>query len=119
MRAVLKLSGLQAPVLMAAVAAVLIAVGSPARAADYSGPLFDAHLHYNEEAWNGSTGPITPADVLARLQRNGVRGVVANSRPNDGTVKIGTATTDAKGNWTFTPISPLNEGVHAITVTAT
>ena len=85
MRAVLKLSGLQAPVLMAAVAAVLIAVGSPARAADYSGPLFDAHLHYNEEAWNGSTGPITPADVLARLQRNGVRAVVANSRPNDGT----------------------------------
>ena len=85
MRAVLKLLGLQALVLIAAVAAVLIAVSSPARAADYSGPLFDAHLHYNEEAWNGSTGPITPADVLARLQRNGVRGVVANSRPNDGT----------------------------------
>ncbi|MDB5878148.1 MAG: putative hemagglutinin/hemolysin-related protein, partial [Variovorax sp.] len=37
----------------------------------------------------------------------------------DGTVKIGTAATDAKGNWTFTPISPLNEGVHAITTTAT
>ena len=37
----------------------------------------------------------------------------------DGTVQIGTAATDAKGNWTFTPISPLNEGVHAITTTAT
>ncbi|MGJ7582287.1 Ig-like domain-containing protein [Variovorax sp. RHLX14] len=37
----------------------------------------------------------------------------------DGTVKIGTAAVDAKGNWTFTPISPLNEGTHAITVTAT
>jgi hypothetical protein len=21
------------------------------------GPLFDSHLHYNEEAWNGQVGP--------------------------------------------------------------
>ena len=27
----------------------------PAIAADYTGPIFDAHLHYNEEAWN--SGP--------------------------------------------------------------
>lgn len=52
-----------------------------AHAADYAGPLFDAHLHYNEEAQS----PHPLADVLQRLQRNGVRGVVANSRPNDGT----------------------------------
>lgn len=56
-----------------------------ARAADYTGPLFDAHLHYNEEAWNGQAGPHPLADVLARMQRNGVRAIVANSRPNDGT----------------------------------
>ena len=56
-----------------------------AGAADYAGPLFDAHLHYNVEAWNGSSGPYPPAEVLARLQRNGVRGLLANSRPNDGT----------------------------------
>lgn len=56
-----------------------------AQAADYAGPLFDAHLHYNEEAWNGSAGPHSPADVLARMQRNGVKAIVANSRPNDGT----------------------------------
>ena len=56
-----------------------------AQAAPYSGPLFDAHLHYNEEAWNGQTGPHPLSDVLARMQRNGVRAVLANSRPNDGT----------------------------------
>ncbi len=66
-------------------AIILVAISSWAQAADYSGPLFDAHLHYNEEAWNGSVGPHGPADVLARMQRNGVRAIVANSRPNDGT----------------------------------
>lgn len=56
-----------------------------AQAADYAGPLFDAHMHYNEEAWNGRAGPHPPADVLARMQRNGVKGVLSNSRPNEGT----------------------------------
>lgn len=55
------------------------------QAADYAGPLFDAHRHYNDEAFNGQAGPHPPADVLARMQRNGVRAIVANSRPNDGT----------------------------------
>lgn len=72
-------------VLRAQLAIVLVAASVCAQAADYSGPLFDAHLHYNEEAWNGSVGPHSPADVLARMQRNGVRAIVANSRPNDGT----------------------------------
>ncbi|RYF40213.1 MAG: amidohydrolase [Comamonadaceae bacterium] len=63
----------------------MIACSGGALAADYTGPLFDAHMHYNEEAWNGQGGPHPPADVLARMQRNGVRAVVANSRPNDGT----------------------------------
>ncbi|MDB5778647.1 MAG: amidohydrolase [Polaromonas sp.] len=66
-------------------ATLLIATAIPALAADYSGPLFDSHLHYNEEAFNGQAGPYPPADVLARMQRNGVRAIVANSRPNDGT----------------------------------
>lgn len=69
---------------MVLVAASLLAA-SAAGAADYSGPLFDAHLHYNQEAWNGRAGPHPPADVLARMQRNGVKAIVANSRPNDGT----------------------------------
>ena len=69
-----------------------------AQAAPYSGPLFDAHLHYNEEAWNGQAGPHPLRDVLARMQRNGVRAVLANSRPNDGTralAEAGAATAQA------------------------
>jgi hypothetical protein len=69
-----------------------------AQAAPYSGPLFDAHLHYNDEAWNGQTGPHPLSDVLARMQRNGVRAVLANSRPNDGTralAEAGAATAQA------------------------
>ncbi|HZY17001.1 MAG TPA: amidohydrolase family protein [Ramlibacter sp.] len=66
-------------------AAALFLSAWPASAADYAGPLFDTHLHYNEEAWNGSTGPHPLSDVLARMQRNGVKAVVSNSRPNAGT----------------------------------
>ena len=62
----------------------------------YGGPLLDAHLHYNEEAWNGQSGPHPLGDVLARLQRNGVRAVVANSRPNDGTLALAAAREDTR-----------------------
>jgi len=54
---------------------------SAAYAADYVGPIFDAHLHYNVEAQQAH--PVD--DVLGRMQRSGVRAVLANSRPNDGT----------------------------------
>nr|WP_254774784.1 amidohydrolase family protein [Polaromonas sp. YR568] len=69
-------------------AIVLAATAGSAFAADYTGPLFDTHLHYNEEAWNGNSGPHSPADVLARMKRNGVKAIVANSRPNDGTKSL-------------------------------
>jgi hypothetical protein len=59
--------------------------------ADYAGPLFDAHLHYNEEAWDGRAGPHPLPDVLARMQRNGVRAIISNSRPNDGTKALAAA----------------------------
>ena len=64
-------------------------------AAQYTGPLFDAHLHYNDEACvhdapaPGCPHPMT--DVLDRMKRNGVRAIVANSRPNDGTKALATA----------------------------
>lgn len=61
----------------------------------YAGPLFDAHLHYNDEACVHDTpDPACPhpmADVLARMQRNGVRAVLANSRPNAGTRALASA----------------------------
>ena len=55
--------------------------------APYAGPLFDAHLHYNDEA----TERYPIADVLGRMQRSGVRAVIANSRPNDGTKALAAA----------------------------
>ncbi|SDH75863.1 amidohydrolase [Variovorax sp. OV700] len=57
----------------------------------YDGPLFDTHLHYNQEAWDGNTGPYPPAEALARMQRNQVTAIVANSRPNAGTQTLAAA----------------------------
>ena len=76
-----------------ALAAVTAAVSSSADAqvqpaspeaatVSYAGPLFDAHLHYNEEARPRRT---RCEDVLGRMQRSGVHAMVANCRPNDGT----------------------------------
>lgn len=69
--------------------AVLVTASSAALAADarYEGPLFDAHLHYNDEAQQPHPLP----DVLGRMQRSGVRAIVANSRPNDGTKALAAA----------------------------
>jgi len=66
-------------------AGLLLAQAGHAWTADYAGPLFDAHLHYNVEAWDGHAGPYPPAAAVARMQRNGVRAILSNSRPNDGT----------------------------------
>jgi hypothetical protein len=68
--------------------AALLFASAAVQAAEYTGPLFDAHLHYNEEAWDGRAGPHPLPDVLARMQRNGVRAIIANSRPNDGTKSL-------------------------------
>ena len=88
-----------APAFIARVAIVFIAIASPIELAaqtarPYQGSLFDAHLHYNQEAWNGQSGPHPLSDVLARLQRNGVKAVLANSRPNDGTLALAAARDD-------------------------
>jgi hypothetical protein len=70
------------------VAAAALGIALPLRSATrYAGPLFDAHLHYNDEA----QAPHPLADVLGRMQRSGVRAIVANSRPNDGTQALASA----------------------------
>jgi len=84
-------------------ALILAACATPGLAADYAGPLFDTHLHYNEEAWNGNSGPHSPADVLARMQRNGVKAIVANSRPNDGTKSLAAMAETRKAGVTVVP----------------
>jgi predicted TIM-barrel fold metal-dependent hydrolase len=45
-------------------------------------PLFDAHLHYNVEA---AQGPYPLDHVLKLFRDNRITGILANSRPNDGT----------------------------------
>jgi len=84
----------------AALAPWLALAARPTRAAPatpYTGPLFDAHLHYNEEACAlGSACPYPVADVLAAMQRSGVRAIVANSRPNDGTKSLAGAADAAR-----------------------
>ncbi len=44
-------------------------------------PLFDAHLHYNAEA----AARWSPPAAVDLLRRNGVRGALVSSTPNDGT----------------------------------
>ena len=44
-------------------------------------PIFDAHMHYNIEARD----PYPPAKVLEIFRKNNVRGILGNSRPNEGT----------------------------------
>lgn len=69
-------------------AGTAFAQGTPA---PYQSPLFDTHLHYNQEAWDGNTGPFPPSEALARMQRNDVKAIIANSRPNAGTQTLAAA----------------------------
>jgi hypothetical protein len=62
--------------------------------------IFDAHLHYNQEP-----NPFYPLDkVLDVFRRNGVAGIVANSRPNKGTHQLVEA--KAPGLWVVPFIRP-------------
>ena len=88
-----RLRGWFAPAAMAA----SLLVAAAAQAQPYAGPLFDAHMHYNVEAWDGKTGPHPPADVLARFARNGVKAVLSNSRPNEGTRMLAALGSGASG----------------------
>jgi hypothetical protein len=81
------------PLSTLALALALLLGNAAARAEPYRGPLFDAHLHYNDEAWMSAAHPVD--DALARMQRSGVRAIVANSRPNDGTKTLASATAQA------------------------
>lgn len=47
----------------------------------YSGPLFDAHLHYNDDA----VAEYSLGRLAELFSKSGVKGILANSRPNDGT----------------------------------
>jgi hypothetical protein len=80
-------------------AIALIAFAGASQAADYSGPLFDAHLHYDDEAQSPHPLP----DVLDRMQRNGVKAIIANSRPNDGTKALAASPLTRQAGVTVVP----------------
>ena len=62
-------------------AALLLALALPAGAAEpYAGPIFDAHLHYNDEA----RPVVSVSSAFELFRKNGVAAILANSRPNDG-----------------------------------
>lgn len=84
--------------LLAAAACAAFFAGA-LQAAEYTGPLFDAHLHYNDEAQSPHPLP----DVLARMQRNGVKAIVANSRPNDGTKALASSPLTRQAGVTVVP----------------
>jgi hypothetical protein len=66
-------------------------------------PIFDAHLHYNWEP----TPYRPPAETLDIFRKNGVMGVLATSRPNDGTRALVEA--KAKDVWVVPFLRPYRE----------
>jgi Amidohydrolase len=84
-----------------ACAIVAAVVFAPARTiAQPALKIFDAHLHYNQEP-----NPYYPLDrVLEVFRRNGVAGILANSRPNKGTHQLVDA--KAPGLWVVPFIRP-------------
>ena len=58
-----------------------LALALGARAEPWKGPLFDAHLHYNDDA----VSRYSLDAVFGLFAANGIGAILANSRPNDGT----------------------------------
>lgn len=87
----------------AAMLLAVLATVAQATPAQYEGPLFDTHLHYNQEAWDGNTGPFPPSEALSRMKRNDVRAIIANSRPNAGTQTLAAARETREAGVTVVP----------------
>jgi len=64
-----------------AIAVLALGVAVLARAEPWTGRLFDAHLHYNDDA----VGRYSIGTLQELFSKNGVGAILANSRPNDGT----------------------------------
>ena len=63
-----------------ALTAAMLCAALVARAGPYEGPIFDAHLHYNDDA----VALYSIGTVRELFEKNGVAAILANSRPNDG-----------------------------------
>src|SRR5437762_6082500 len=82
-------------------AAVLSMVAAPLAHAQTTLKIFDSHLHYNGA---GTNAFFTVPQVLEVFRRNGIGGIVANSRPNRGTQQLVEA--KAPGLWVVPFIRP-------------
>ena len=86
--------------LMACTIAVAVVLMPGGAGAQQGLKIFDAHLHYNQEP-----NPYYPLErVLEVFRRNGVAGILANSRPNKGTHQLVDA--KAPGLWVVPFIRP-------------
>ena len=47
-------------------------------------PIFDAHMHYNDQAW----GPVSPTAVLKLMDDSGVAMALVSSTPDEGTLTL-------------------------------
>ena len=90
--------------LMRSLTGALLLAGALASSGQSQGerpiPIFDAHLHYNWEP----TPYLTMAQVQALFRQNGVTGILATSRPNDGTHAL--VGTPQDGLWVVPFIRP-------------
>src|SRR5262249_36449381 len=88
-------------IIAGAIAAAIIVLAAPAAGrAPPTLKIFAAHLHYNQEP-----NPYYPLErVLDVFRRNGVAGILANSRPNKGTHQLVDA--KAPGLWVVPFIRP-------------
>jgi predicted nuclease of predicted toxin-antitoxin system len=68
----------------------LVAAQAALKTAVNQWPIFDAHLHYNVEAFGegAANAPYPMAKVFEIFKRNNVTAVIANSRPNSGTLAL-------------------------------
>ena len=86
--------------LRAVLAVAVLLAAAPVRAAEEPIEIFDAHLHYNWEP-----KPFYELDeVLALFKKNRVTGILATSRPNDGTHALMEAKAD--GLWVVPFLRP-------------
>jgi predicted TIM-barrel fold metal-dependent hydrolase len=70
--------------------ALLFALGAASPAPAQELPLFDAHIHYNREAWQA----LSPAEAVALFDQAGIRRALVSSTPDEGTWKLYRAAPD-------------------------
>lgn len=84
-------------------------------------PLVAATIGTVTDDVGGVQGPLSSGDTTddTKPQLQGTAPADATITIYDGTTLLGTATLDGNGGWSFTPVTPLTDGPHSLTVHAT